>query len=636
MMIGYNVSDHWAEDEPAWVKSLVSSLDRHHGVSTVLPLTVAIEEITNWVKLASGPDAWRKVANRESLCLDLEESVGALGSALRAEIDVPLGLFQAAFTRLIGSAAAVLNQPPGTRTDAAWAELVATAEALLSSLDSNTAVGASWDALVATAQSRALEAREHRPIAELLFDQLRRRGLSAEWTFRHLVSMVAFGLSPEDIPIAEKDVPLEERMASARVIACTPAKVEPIVVWLGYQGRAFSQLSAGRVTFMDAHWAVPNARPEGQAFEHKAELWELLQYGNLFEVATRVDEESDVDCLVRVDLGETTAAGAVTRAVNIVNTILNVLIHNAGGIRPHLAQHGVLRSGQAGSSSFMVSRREAGFPDDHYGAGITADAIEEYGPRIAEALAREELPRFLAAALEVQTTADHPFSRDMALRKPSQADISSVIPLADRVVQHITAHAARDPKKAFKLLGERWPHARWRTDIQRVVHMCLIGGGRRQELLTELTRECFSRNPKQPWILFVVDRADDLMSLCRIESERAWIERMFRSISDHATYAALVDAYTVERQVLEARRGRVRNALVHGNPASFAVVESVREYAEFLSGTALQLGLESYVENTSAATALAQRTAEYEAMRTGTDAAAYWRARPAADGQGST
>jgi len=55
MMIGYNVSDHWAEDEPAWVKSLVSSLDRHHGVSTVLPLTVAIEEITNWVELRAAP-----------------------------------------------------------------------------------------------------------------------------------------------------------------------------------------------------------------------------------------------------------------------------------------------------------------------------------------------------------------------------------------------------------------------------------------------------------------------------------------------------------------------------------------------------------------------------------------------------
>jgi hypothetical protein len=635
MMIDYNVSDHWPQDEPAWVKSLVSSLDRHHGVSTVLPLTVVIEEITNWVELA-GCAAWRKTDNRESLRLDLEESVASLGSALKTEIDVPLGLFRAAFTRLTGSAATVLNQPPGTRTDSAWADLVAAAEALLSSLDSDAAVGANWDDLVATAQSRALEGREYRPIAELLFDQLRRRGLSVDSTFRHLVSMVAFGLSPEDIPIGKKDVPLEERIASARVVACTPAKVEPIVVWLGYQGRVFSQLSAGRVTFMDAHWAVPNAPPEGQAFEHRAELWKLRQHGNLFEVATRVDEESDVDFLVRVDLGETTAAGADTRAANIVNTILNVSIHNAGGIRPHLAQHGVLRSGQAGSSSFRVSRREAGFPNDHYGARITADAIEEHGPRIAEALAREELPRFLAAALEVQATADHPFSRDMALRKPSEADISSVIPLADRVVQHIAAHAALDPRIAFELLGERWPHARWLTDIQRSVHMCLLGGGRRQELSTELTREWYSRNPKQPWILFVADRADDLLSLCRIESERAWIERMFRSISDHATYATLVDAYAAERQVLEARRRRVRNALVHGNPASFAVVESVREHAEFLSGTALQLGLESYVEGVAPAIALAQRTAEYEAMRTGTDAASHWRARLAADGQAST
>ncbi len=636
MMIDYNVSDHWPEDEPVWVKSLVSSLDRHHGGSTVLPLTVVIEEITNWVELASGRDAWMKAANRESLRLDLEESVGALGSILKAEIDVPLGLFQAAFTRLTGRAEAVLNQPPGTRTDAAWTDLVAAAEALLSSLDSDAAVGASWDDLVATAQSRALMGREYRPIAELLFDQLCRRGLSAEWTFRDLVSMVAFGWSPEDIPIGKKDVPLEERIASARVVACTPAKVEPIVVWLGYQGRVFSQLSAGRVTFMDAHWAVPNARPGGQAFDHKAELQELVQYGNLFKVATRVDEESDVDCLVRVELGQTTAAGAVTRAVNIINTILNVSIHNARGIRPHLAQYGVLRSGQVGSSSFMVPRREAGFPDDNYGAGITADAIEEYGPRIAEALAREELPRFLAAALEVQTTADHPFSRDMALRKPSEADISSVIPLADRVVQHIAAHAALDPSTALELLGVRWPHARWLTDIQRSVHMCLLGGGRRQELLTELTREWLSRNSKQPWILFVADRADDLLSLCRIESERAWIERMLRSISDYPAYAALVDVYTAERKVLEARRRRVRNALVHGNPASFAVVESVREYAEFLSGTALQLGLESYVEGVAPATALTQRTGEYEAMRTGIDAVSYWRARLASDGPAST
>lgn len=393
-MIDYNVSDHWSADDPDWLKSLVSSLDRHHGVSTVLPLTVTVEEILEWLELASGVDAWKNAANRTSLWDDLDESIGALGASLRAHIATSLAQFQATFSQLIGSPATVLKQPPGTRTDAVWTDVTTAAKGLLEALDADEAARASWDDLVATAQDRTLEGREYRPIAELLFDQLRRRGLNAERIFRDLVSVVAFGRDPYDIPIGQTNLAPQERIASARNHVGTPAKVEPIVVWLGYQGQAFTRLYAGRVSFMNAHWAVPNAKPEGQNFEHKAELWELVQDGDLFKVAKLVDEESDVDFLVRVDLGSTTAAGALKRAVRIVNTILNVSIHNSGGIRPHLAQHGILRSGQTGSFNLMVSRRETGFPDDHYGARITAEAIEEHGPRIALALAREELPDF--------------------------------------------------------------------------------------------------------------------------------------------------------------------------------------------------------------------------------------------------
>ncbi|MEU0486689.1 hypothetical protein ABZ260_46935 [Streptosporangium sp. NPDC006013] len=630
MMIDYNVSDHWSDEDPDWPKSLVSSLDRRHGLSSVLPLTVIVEEIAEWVELASGTDAWKKPANRSSLRLDLDESVGAVGTTLSNHIAGKLAAFRAALLQLSTSPSAVLAQPPGTRTDAAWTNLLSTARELLEELDSDDAARASWDDLVATAQDRTLARREYRPIAELLFEQLQRRGLSAEGAFRDLVSIVAFGRDPNDIPIGEKDVPLDQRLTNARTFVGTPAQVEPIVVWLGYQGRIHLHLSAGRVSFLDAHWAVPNAEPGGQDFAHKAELSELVRDGLLFKVAKMVDEESDVDILVRVDLGNTTAAGAVSRAVDIVDTILNVSMHNAGGIRPRLAQHAVIRSGKPGSAGFLAVWRETGFPDDYYGAGMTAEAIEQHGPRIAEALARAELPRFLAAAIEVQTTADHPFSRDMALRKPSEADISSVIPLSDRVAQHIAAYAAMDPNDLFALLGERWPHARWLTDLRRAAGMCLLGGGRRDELLTELTREWFSSRPKQPWILLLADRADDFLSLCRLEHERAWIARMFTSVGDHATYSTLIHEYTAEGEVLEARRRRVRNALVHGNPASFAVVQSVREYADFLGGSALNRGLESFVEGTPPAAALAIRTDEFVAMQDGQDAASFWRARIAA------
>lgn len=626
-MIDYNVRDDWPADTPEWLKSLVSALDRRHGRSNVLPLTVVVVEVMEWLALASGVDAWKNSANRMSLRYDLDESVRWLGATLRAHIAVPLAQFQGAFTRLVNSPAAVLKQPPGSRADTVWTDLRVAGRRLLETLDSDESVRANWDDLVATACDRTLEGREYRPLVELLHDQLGRRGLRAEWIFRDLVSVLAFGREPGAIPFGEKDRPLEERIETARVHVATRAVIEPTVVWLGYQGRTFLDLSAGRVTFMDAHWAVPNAEPEGQDFEYKAELWELVKHGSLFKVAKHVDEESDVDFLVRVDLGTTTAADAADRAVRTVDTILDISIHKAGGIRPHLAQYGVLGSGRAGSQSFMVSQREAGFPDDHYGADMTARAIEEHGPRIASALSREDLPRFLSAAIEVQVTADYPFSRSMAMRRPSEADIRSVIPLADRVVQHIAAYAAVAPSDLFALLGERWPHARWLADVQRAVHMCLLGGGSQGDLIDELTRQLFASDLSHPWLLFVADRSVDLLLACRVESERGWISQMLSSVSDHAGYSALIDGYVAEGAVLEARRGRARNALVHGNPAGFAVVESVREYAEFLSGAALSLGLESYVEGRAPTAVFGHKTDELMAMTAGQDAASYWRAR---------
>lgn len=632
MMIGHNVSDHWSPNDPDWLKALVSSLDRHHGVSTVLPLTVIVSEIAEWVQLASGLEAWRPGPNRDSLRLDLEESVEAIGSALRTQIAAPLSAFEFAFSRLISSPRAVLEQPPGTRTDSVWTAVSSSATDLLAALKTDDAVRASWDDLVATAQDRTLAGREHRPIAELLFEQLQRRGHRAEEVLFDLVSIVAFGRDPDDVPLGEKDTPLDERLTNARTFVATPAEEEPTVVWLGYKGRIHQHLEAGRVCFYDALWAVPNAEPGRFEFSHKAELWELVQYGHTFRVAKLVGEESDVDTLVRVDLGTTTVAGAVERAIAIVDVIMSVSIHRAGGIRPQLAQFEVLRSGRRAGGGHHAVRKEPGFANDTYGAGITTEAIGQHGPRIAEALAREELPRFLVAALEVQTTADHPFSRDMALRKPSEADISSVIPLTDRVVQHVGAYAALDPSHLFSILGERWAHARWVTDLQRAAGMCQLGGNDRSELLTELTREWLSEHPKQPWLLFLADRADDFLSLCRVEHERAWITRMFASISDHAIYRTLLEEYTAEGVVLDARRRRVRNALVHGNPTNFAVVQSVREYAEFVSGAALNLALESFVEGTSPAVALAERSDEFIAMQSGQDATTYWRERIAEEG----
>ncbi|MGQ3382296.1 hypothetical protein [Glutamicibacter sp. TV12E] len=628
MMIDYNVSDHWAQNTPAWVKSLVSSLDLRHQSTTTLPLTAVAEEILHWVELASGVDAWKKTANRNSLDEDIAQSAGSLGMHLRSHIANELEAFKASFAALSVSGPAVLSQPPGaTRVAPEWVAMLTATQNLLTALKSDDAVVASWDDLVDVAQNRALDGRNYRPVAGLLTEQLQHRGLDAESMVRGLVSIMAFGRDPEEMLLDEADTSYTDRLDQARTYVVTPATIEPVTVWLGYKGRVRVEMTAERVSFYDPLWAVPNAQPGRQEFDHKEELWKIVEDGFSFRVPELADEKDNVETLVRVDLGSTTAARAVEHAVAIVDIIINVALHRSGGIRPQLTEYVVVRSGVPSGFGREAGWDRAGFPDDIYGGGMTSDAINKHGPRIANALARQQLPRFLAAAIAVQTALDLPFSRDMALRKPSEADISSVIPLSDRIVQHIAAHAATDPNNLFQLLGEKWAHARWLSDLEVAARMCLLGGALDHVLHHSLTVEWHSSHPKQPWILFLDDRRDDFLSLCRLEHERAWIQRMFDSISNHAKYSTLIAEYEDEGAVLEARRRRLRNALVHGNPATFPMVESVRSFAEFISGTALYFALKAFVDESDPQIALAERTDEFIALQGGTTAATYWRER---------
>lgn len=627
MMIDYNVRDDWPSGEPLWMKSLVSSLDRRHRSITPVALPVIVQEIINWVALASGEEAWKKSANRRSLRADFVQSVGTLGLTTRSGLAPAIAEFTAAFSALDSGPKAVLSEVPGTRTDPLWMNLTSAGQALMTELASDASITSCWADLVDAAEATNRKRRDHLWFGELLFEQLRLRRLDPEEVFKDVVKMLAYGRRPEDYLGEGGTLSADERLSAAEDILLRPATETSVVVWLGYAGGGLDhQVEAGDVTFMSAPWFVPNARPEGPEFEHKNELSKIVSAG-MFRVAELVTEESEVDILARVDLGTTHLAGAVARAENIVSALLNISIHWSGGVRPLLAQSATLSDGEVGRQSWHHNR--SALTHDDYGRTMTAEAVESFAPALGAALAKAPLPMYLAAAVECQTAADVPHSRERLLQHPGEADMRAAVPLEDRVVQHVAAHAGMTPARLFELLLKPWAESRWRSDVELAVRICLLGSGPKWQQVERLQGQFYSSSPKNPWLVFVAENETALLDVCRVESEKSWIARMLRSVSDPALYSQLLNEYGHESAIIADRRTRTRNALVHGNPVEFQVVESVAPMASFLSRRALRVGLDSFVSSIDVETILEGEQKALLPLLHGTSVADYWRAKAA-------
>lgn len=604
MMIDYLVRDDWPVDEPAWTKSLVSSLDRQHGKLSVLPLSVATQELIDWVELASDEGAWSSRENRRSLLADLNQSARALGPRTAARLKGPLSTLDSALAKLDQEAKPVLREIMGMRTSPEWSRVRVAASVLLSELGSDTTVAASWGDLVGCARKADQERREYRAIADLLMDQIRFRGHDPEALRREVVDMLAYGRSPGDDPRVDRVVPPEERAQSAEDILRAHPEIGHVVVWLGYRQCRVGVVEAGNITFLDAAWAVPNADPDDTNaphtdFPHKEELAEIVQWG-LFKVAKLADDESEVETIVRVDLGRTGMAGARERAHAMVDTILSAALHRSSGTRPLLTQSVVLFDG-AVRQSVLGAGGPLTLKDDYFGIGLTRDAIETLVPDLGPALAGGELPRLLAAAIEAQTGADAPFSREMLGQPPSAADLRSVIPLEDRVVRCVAAFAGLRCDDVFAAGAALWPHSRWFSDVDRAIRMCLLGSGPNSTDVAILQRGYYSAKSQGAWARFVNSSEAELIRVCRIESDRRWIERMLRSVAVPAVYSDIIAEHQGEAAILADRRKRVRNAIVHANPVGAQVVQSVSGFATFVSRYALQAGLASFVSGVSLA-----------------------------------
>lgn len=624
VLIDHNVRLDWPEDEPRWTKSLVSSLDRKHVSVSVLPLSVCAAEIVEWVNLASGEDAWQRGENRGSLAADLQQSIDALGPRASRYLHSASSRLGAALAKLNTAGRAVRAHPPGLRSGPEWVELLDAAEALLALVSSDGAVRATWSDLVEVARGSGAVRLEFFGMVDLLHAQLQLRHRDADRVLSDVVRLMAqdlWGLPFDD----NEGQPLlpEKRLELAERVLLEPAMVEDIVVWLGYRGvRLTEPMGGGRISFMDAAWYIPNARPDGLDFPHKAELEHIVENSSL-RYPELVDEEPTVELLVRVDLAKTTAAGARELATGIAEAVLDVSTHWSGGTRPYQTECYVLQNGHLTLQSW------GGGPakplDDPVGRIMIGDAIERHASRLITALETNTLPIYLKAALEAQTSADQPYSREQLPARVTETEYRASIPLEDRVVQHIAAHATMTPKDFFAELIAWWPAARWEDDVYRATTMSLMSIGENHDRCDELKRLFYSSGPASPWLTFVADYAQELTALCMVESHRAWVGRVLASVNDATAYSELCNEYARGAQIIAERRKRARNALVHGNPIGTRVVESVTEISRFLSQAAMRVGLESFMTGQSMRMILDATSDKHKELAEGMSVADYWR-----------
>src|SRR5699024_8447816 len=530
-LVSSAIVDHWLGSDPVWVKYLVSSLYRppHSGYeSRVVPLTVVVDDILQWLQLGSR-EAWKKKTNRNSLLRDLAESTEVLGNVLRKTIATELSKFQTSMKTLLQSDSRVFAQQPQERTTAPlWVDAIKSARVLLVALRSSDAGAASFDDLVAIAKCSKSADRESRSIADLLFAQIEQRGYDAEVIFRDLGALISTGethwtnADPQHLTLAE-------RVSKARELASADTDLAPTVVWLGYQGHIFTRWNSARVSFISALWAVPNAAPSGQDFDYKSELWKIVKDGYRFSVPTYADEEADVELLVRVDLDVTTSAMAVDRAANIAESIFDTVLGLSGGLYPELRENVVLRSGEVSTHGVHIAPAALNVNNDHYGRRMTEEALDHFGPEIADAIARRELPLFLSAALDSQVLANKPFSRSRLVHTPTESDIENVVLLGARAVEHVAAEASMNPDNLLCALKDQWPHDRWLDDTKRAVWFCLDGltfnaVDPNEDLRRRLINEWYDIEPHTHWSHFIAAQRDQLLALCPREAERAWVE----------------------------------------------------------------------------------------------------------------
>lgn len=577
-------------EDPAWIDTLASALLTTPGPTPELPLLVALDEVEQW-RTRARADAWLARANRAALSRDLVASTAGMGPVFRSVLAPALDQY----TRVLTT-----RFTEGRVGAGDVASMDAPAAVLREALTSALGIGAMWDDLV-----HASHVADDRTVAWSLANlhgALGARGHDAQHALQRAAHLLAPGRHWGSSTRDPAPTSFEARLGQARATLTQPPSRHHCVAWLTYvRARLHGECDRfGPVKLFEADWALPNALAEdGQTFDHRDELRALAQAEpqtwDFDDTGWTIDRSRRPYIgLARVDLGTRPTHHALEDAAHAVQLLLDGVAMRHGG-----------RAGweRSGSAYLLVDgkQREAAYGDllvepaaqvNNFGQNSMADALEKYGPQVAEMLATPlpaeltEARRMLAEAAEVET-------RRTTRRGTRAIDLRTALTLQDSAHDHIATYARMDPDKLEALMLAQWPHAEWEHRLARAIDICLRPPSRPDRELERTVRFGGADGLTYSFTR-AAEHSEQLVALCDDEPTRRAVTRWLTSIGDAATYLTLRAELNESCALLSDRARRVRNGIVHGNPPPTSVVESVHDISQFRVYRAFWAAIESH------------------------------------------
>jgi hypothetical protein len=605
--------DERAENMPEWHHVVADTLRRRLVLSVALPLPVVAAEIRDWVCYAR-PGAWSAGDNFRSLLEDLNASAAMPGPVAAATIASEVDELRAAYEAL-RPARDPAPDAAARSTDPVWARVAVAADALTGRLRDEEVLAAAW--------ADVRDAAEHAPadVVELhlrlaFLDSVVRQSSGGDDLYSRIGSVL---VSVDGHEGGWRDAPSARLTASEREQKIDELLAESVesgelIVWLGYANTYISKHVVGGP--IETFWAPTLQRVreniEVAGLPRLDELQELASHDYLFKQAENAHDLDRLEVLFRVDLGTGPYADAFTEAETLVDVIIDAALLHGGGLRPRLVE-AVLLSGGKVRSMNMRAGRPAPF-NDYTGKGQAGDSIARYLPVYGPVLTNLNQRGFLSEALRAHRDASATRSREAAFGHERMLDDRTVFALVDRVLEHISSDAGFKPGVLTERLSAEWPYLRWLDDMSKAVHLAIRVEGMYKSDPDAVGARIRGRHGEYV-LTQVAEHADELVALLDSHWAQPWVEHMLSTLVDPTQYRAELQRHEGDSELLRARHRRIRNAVVHGNPATDAAIESVAAYSSFLADYAMQLGLNALGDGTTVDSLLAVRDTRHADLR---------------------